>query len=114
MGSLTEESLFDPLQETEAPTGPPWLLLAGAALCVIASAVLIVGSGPAVSLIGYLLAAVAAVSFVGLFRYVDGRRRGKASYSLSGLPRAASVLILVACWACASAHAWFLATALAR
>lgn len=111
---MTEGPLFDPLEATDERTGPPWPLLGAAALCVVASAALLVTTGTFVDLLGYLLAAVLAVSLVGLFRYVDGRRRGRASYRLSGVARTASIVILASCWVCASAHAWFLATGWAR
>ena len=114
MGPVIDDPLFDPLDPIEETTGPPWLLLAAAAGCVLISAALLLGSGSWINLLGYALAAVVAVTFVGVFRNVDGRRRGRASYRLSGLPRAISIAILVLCWACAAAHAWFLATEWAR
>lgn len=107
------DSPFDDVQ-LEPPVGPPVRLLFVAGAILVAAASLTPFASTPLRLIAYVLAALLSAVTVGVFRYIDGRRRVRASYRLLGWARPAAASLLVIGWVLASVNAWLLATTWAR
>ena len=101
-----------------APSAPIGLL-AGAIAAVFFGALLLLGGGNTIDLLGYVLATFVAVLFVSWFRVVDGRRQSEPTYEI---PRFAQIVplktlswvILLAGFAIGAIHVWRFADAVAR
>jgi len=96
------------------PTGPPVGLLALAGACLLASLLLMIPAQPITWVIGYIMAALGAVSAVALFRFVDGRRRSSAGYRINPFAARVAGAVLVVSWLVSCGHAWLLATVWSR
>ena len=97
----------------EARAGPPVLILALAALCVVTAAALITQDDMTAHVLGYVVASVLAIVLVGIFRRFDlSRRRAPGYHPRPGVGRVATV-VLLAGFVVAGFHVWSIATELA-
>jgi hypothetical protein len=108
-----------PVEDDEPVLRPPLPLLAGGAVAVAASAVLLAWSGRIVDLVGYLLATVVTVVCVAGFRSLDSRRRSRPTYVVPPLaqripPSTVAWAVLVAGVAVGAVHVWRFAQEVAR
>lgn len=96
-------------------TGPPFMFLGLAALCVAVGGALI--PTPQAELgahvIGYLTATVLAIVLVGLFRRFDLSRRLTPGYRPRPISGRLIPVLLVVAFAVAAVHVWAIATELA-
>jgi hypothetical protein len=60
---------------------PPWLILAAAAICALASLVLFAGDSRATHWIGYVLGTFVTIFSVALYRRADASRSSSPLYS---------------------------------
>lgn len=98
----------------DAPVGPPTGLVYVAAAVLAAAVALSVFTSTPARIAAYVLSAMATSIVVGVFRFLDGQRRSRATYRISRWPGVAAVALLVAAWAVSCADAWLLATAWSR
>ena len=96
------------------PIGPPLALLWSAAAVLLVAIALSVPPVTMSRLAAYALAAIVTSSLVGAFRYVDSRRRARATYRDVASATLLSVGLLVVGWVLSGIDAWLVATAWAR
>jgi hypothetical protein len=101
-------------QDTHERVGPPVPLLVLAFASVLLSGALLISGGFAASLAGYLLGSIVTVALVGLFHQIDLQRRQSPFYVQQLLLTRAAGVIAALGVVVAAAHAWSIATELAK
>lgn len=103
----------------DEPVRPPLALLAIATAMVASSALLLLGSGQTIDLIGWGLATLLTTLAVAAFRTIDSRRRSRRTYVVPLLaqripPRIATSALLVLGTVVGGVHVWRFAEIVAR
>jgi hypothetical protein len=96
----------------EDPGARTWMVAAGVA-SVAASILLLLASAVTANLAGYVLGAIVPITIVAFYRRHSQARLAKVGVALSRLRSVATTALVVVGFIVASAHAWFIAKALA-
>lgn len=105
--------------EIEPPLRPPLGLLGLAAASLLVAALLLLGSGQALDIVGYVLATFVTVLLVGAYRAIDSRRRSRPTYVIPPVaqalnPAVVAWVLLVLGVVIGGIHVWRFADVVAR